>query len=63
LAGLRGEESIASLCRQEGISESLYYIIDGFENPTGGSFHPQTKSRVWLGSRFHAEWQQARDMY
>ena len=25
LAGLRGEESIASLCRQEGISESLYY--------------------------------------
>ena len=25
LVGLRGEESIASLCRQEGISESLYY--------------------------------------
>ena len=25
LAGLRGEESIASLCRQEGIAESLYY--------------------------------------
>ena len=25
LACLRGEESIASLCRQEGISESLYY--------------------------------------
>ena len=25
LAGLRGEESIASLCRNEGISESLYY--------------------------------------
>ena len=25
LAGLRGEESIAALCRQEGISESLYY--------------------------------------
>ncbi len=25
LAGLRGEESIASLCRHEGISESLYY--------------------------------------
>ena len=25
LAGLRGEESIASLCRQEGITESLYY--------------------------------------
>lgn len=25
LAGLRGEESIATLCRQEGIAESLYY--------------------------------------
>ncbi len=25
LAGLRGEESIAALCRCEGISESLYY--------------------------------------
>ena len=25
LSGLRGEESIAALCRREGISESLYY--------------------------------------
>ena len=25
LAGLRGEESIAALCRREGINESLYY--------------------------------------
>jgi transposase len=25
LAGLRGDESIASLCRREGIAESLYY--------------------------------------
>ena len=25
MAGLRGEESIAALCRREGISESLYY--------------------------------------
>lgn len=25
LAGLRGEESIAALCRREGICESLYY--------------------------------------
>lgn len=25
LAGLRGEDSIAALCRQEGIAESLYY--------------------------------------
>ena len=26
LAGLRGEDSIAELCRREGIAESLYYI-------------------------------------
>ena len=25
MAGLRGEESIAALCRREGIAESLYY--------------------------------------
>ncbi len=25
LAGLRGEDSIAELCRQEGISQGLYY--------------------------------------
>ena len=25
LAGLRGEESVAALCRHEGIAESLYY--------------------------------------
>ena len=25
LAGLRGEENIAALCRREGIAESLYY--------------------------------------
>ena len=25
LAGLRGEDSIAELCRQEGIAQSLYY--------------------------------------
>ena len=26
LSGLRGEDSIAELCRREGIAESLYYI-------------------------------------
>jgi transposase len=25
LAGLRGEDSIAELCRREGIAQSLYY--------------------------------------
>ena len=31
LAGLRGEESIAALCRREGIAESLYYscLVEG----------------------------------
>jgi transposase len=27
LSGSRGEESIAALCRQEGIAESLYYSL------------------------------------
>ena len=27
LAGLRGEDSIAELCRQEGISQGLYYKL------------------------------------
>lgn len=26
LAGLRGEDSIAELCRQEGIAQGMYYI-------------------------------------
>ena len=26
LSGLRGEDSIAELCRREGIAESLYYL-------------------------------------
>ena len=26
VSGLRGEDSIAELCRREGIAESLYYI-------------------------------------
>lgn len=32
LAGLRGEESIAVLCRREGISESLYYTWSASAN-------------------------------
>ena len=39
LAGLRGEESIAALCRREGIAESLYYLVEGVpggrEEPSG----------------------------
>ena len=29
LSGLRGEDSIAELCRREGIAESLYYRTSG----------------------------------
>ena len=30
LSGLRGEDSIAELCRREGIAESLYYkLVEG----------------------------------
>ena len=40
LAGLRGEESIASLCRQEGISESLLQLVErvsrSWQTPFGG---------------------------
>ena len=41
LAGLRGEESIAALCRREGISESLYYnwskeFLDAGKNRLAG---------------------------
>ena len=32
LQGLRGEDSIAALCRREGIAESLYYT--GCSRPT-----------------------------
>jgi transposase len=40
LAGLRGEESIAVLCRREGIAESLYYswskeFLEGVESGRG----------------------------
>ena len=35
LDGLRGEDSIAELCRKEGIAQSLYYTCDVTPN-----FHP-----------------------
>jgi transposase len=40
LAGLRGEESIAGLCRREGIAESLLLLVEGilggWQEPVGG---------------------------
>ena len=46
LEGLRGEESIAALCRREAIAESLYYAW--WNNPTcrSGAASPASASRV-----------------
>jgi transposase len=30
LEGLRGESTIAELCRREGINQNLYYKVEGF---------------------------------
>ena len=43
LDGLRGEHSIAELCRREGIAESLYYCLvegvpGGRQAPAGGRY-------------------------
>ena len=43
LEGLRGEESIASLCRCEGIAESLYYSWSKEFLETGKSTLPVTQ--------------------
>ena len=43
LEGLRGEESIASLCRREGIAESLYYSWSKEFLETGKSTLPMTQ--------------------
>ena len=49
LAGLRGEESIAALCRREGIAESLYYswskeFLEGGKNRLAGDTARQATS-------------------
>ena len=39
LDGLRGEDSIAELCRREGIAQSLYYLrgLSGMDGPRSQS--------------------------
>ena len=61
LAGLRGEESIAGLCRREGISESLYYswskefLEAGKQRLAGDTARQATSSEVnELGSESSA---------
>jgi len=49
LAGLRGEESIAALCRREGIAESLYYkwskeFLEAGKRRLSGDTERQAKS-------------------
>ena len=49
LAGLRGEESIAGLCRREGIAESLYYswskeFLEAGKNRSAGDTARQASS-------------------
>ena len=52
LLGLRGEESIAALCRREGIAESLYYswskefLEAGKKRLAGGTVRAATSDEV-----------------
>ena len=46
LEGLRGEESIAALCRREGLNPNLYYRVEqgvsrGREEAARGRYHPR----------------------
>src|ERR1700704_982084 len=44
LEGLRGEDSIAELCRREGIVQNLYYLVEGLsrgrEEAPGWRYRP-----------------------
>ena len=59
LEGLRGEDSIAALCRREGIAESLYYswskefLEAGKRRLTGERLSecPRDLSAIFIGSR------------
>ncbi len=51
LEGLRGESSIAELCRKEGINQNLYYrwskefLEAGKKRLAGGTAHKQTPKK------------------
>jgi transposase len=53
LEGLRGEESIAEICRREGIASSMYYawsmefLGEAESNRSSGSIARQTVSVAW----------------
>jgi len=46
LEGLRGEDSIAELCRKEGIAQSLYYTWSGRRRPKVNEFMEAGKRRL-----------------
>ncbi len=55
LEGLRGEDSIAALCRREAIAESLYYgLVEGVsrsrEAPPGRRYGPRRHHRRGQGA-------------
>jgi len=45
LEGLRGETTIAELCRQEGIAQSMYYKWS-MGHVHGAPYHPQTQGKI-----------------
>jgi len=52
IEGLRGEESIASLCRREGIAANLYYlneyVVGRRANPLGPEWRLDDDAFVWV---------------
>ena len=50
IAGLRGEDSIAELCRKEGINQNLYYrwskgLPGGGQEAAGGRYRARSNQR------------------
>ena len=50
IAGLRGEDSIAELCRKEGINQNLYYrwskdFLEGGQDAAGGRYRARSDQR------------------
>ena len=59
LEGLRGEDSIAELCRREGIAQNLYYrwskdfLEAGKKRLAGDTARAATSARSWTAARGH----------
>ena len=57
LEGLRGEYSIAELCRREGIAESLYYPWSNLYYPWSKEFLEAGKRRLAGDTTREATWE------